>query len=68
MMIQPIHRLHKTTNNSPKDNSKSTPKINHKNEILELLNGIVWDLNNIHEPNDRVKSKLDLIRYHLERI
>ena len=67
-MIQPIHQLHKMTNNSPKDNSKSIPKTNHKNEILELLNGISWDLDNIHEPEDRIKSKLDLIRYHLERM
>ena len=67
-MIQPIHQLHKTTNNSPKDNSKPIPKINHKSEILEILDGIEFDLDNIREPKDRIKSKLELIRYHLERM
>ena len=67
-MIQPIHQLHKTTNNSPKDKSKPIPKLNHRNEILELLNGIEFDLDNVREPEDRIKSKVDKIRYHLENI
>ena len=67
-MIKPIHQLHKTTNNLHKDKSKPIPKLNHRNEILEILNGIEWDLDNIREPKDRIKSKLELIRYHLENI
>lgn len=67
-MIQPIHSLHKMTNNLHKDNSKSIPKMNYKNEILEILNGIEFDLDNIKKPNGRIKSKLDLIKYHLQNI
>ena len=67
-MIQPIHSLHKTTNNLHKDKSKPIPKLNHKSEILEILDGIEWDLANVREPEDRIKSKVDRIRYHLERI
>lgn len=67
-MIQPVHSLHKTTNNLSKDKTKPIPKLDHKNEILDILNGIEWDLENIREPNDRIKSKLELIRYHLQNI
>ena len=67
-MIQPIHQLHKTNNNLPKDKSKPVLKINHKNEILDILDGIEFDLDNICEPKERIKSKLDLIRFHLERM
>ena len=67
-MINPIHSLHKTTNNPLKDKSKSIPNINHKNEILSILDGIIFDLDNIREPNDRIKSKVDLIKFHLERM
>jgi hypothetical protein len=35
---------------------------------VEILDGIEWDLDNVREPDDRIKSKVDLIRYHLERI
>ena len=68
MMIQPIHSLHKTTNNSPRDKPKSIPNINHKDEILDILDGIVWTLDNINKPNDRIKSKVDRIKYHLQNI
>ena len=67
-MIQPIYQLHKTTNNLHKDKSKPIPKLNHKNEILDILDGIEFDLDNIREPKDRIKSKLELIRYHLQNI
>jgi len=67
-MIQPIHSLHRTMNNLHKDNINTDVAINHTEEILELLDDIVWDLDNIREPNNRIKSKLDLMRYHLERI
>ena len=67
-MIQPIYSLHKTTNNLHKDKSKPIPKLNHKNEILDILDGIEFDLDNIREPKDRIKSKLELIRYHLQNI
>jgi hypothetical protein len=68
MIIRPIQPLHRTANNSPKDKSKPIPKINHTDEILELLDGIAWTLDNINKPNDMIKSKLDLIRYHLQNI
>ena len=67
-MIQPIHSLHKTTNNLQNNKYKPIPKLDHKNEIFELLEGIELDLDNIYEPNDRIKSKLDLIKYHLQNI
>ena len=67
-MIQPIHSLHKTMNNSPKQPEQVYPSINHKFAIMEILDGIEWDLDNVREPDDRIKSKVDLIRYHLERI
>jgi len=40
-MIQPIHQLHKTTNNSPKQSEQVYPSINHKFAIMEILDGIV---------------------------
>ena len=67
-MIKPIHSLHKTTNNSPKQSDKVYPSINHKWAIMEILDGIEWDLANVREPEDRIKSKVDRIRYHLENI
>ncbi len=56
-MIQPIHQLHKTTNNLPKEKEQTYPSINHKWAIMEILDGIEWDLDNVREPDDRVKSK-----------
>ena len=67
-MIQPIRQLHKTTNNSPKQSEQVYHSINHKYAIMEILDGIEWDLTNVREPEDRIKSKVVRIRYHLERI
>ena len=67
-LIQPIHSLHKTTNNLHKDNINPNVTINHTEEILELLDGINFDLDSIRNPNDRIKSKVELIRYHLKNI
>ena len=67
-MIQPIHQLHKTTNNSPKEKEQIYHSINHKFAILEILDGIEWDLKNVREPEYRIKSKVDRIKYHLQNI